>query len=700
MAVNLSPYGGVGAQFLDNSGNVLTGGKIFTYSAGTTTPQTTYTTSAGNIPHSNPIILDASGRVPSGGEIWLTDGSSYKFILRDSNDVLIATYDNVTGINSNFVAFTNQQEIQTATAGQTVFNLTTVTYQPATNSLTVFVDGVNQYGPGAQYAYFETDNDTVTFVNGLHVGAEVKFTTSQLNSNASQSDAFQVSYTPPFTNSVGTNVGDKLAQTVSVMDFGAVGDGVTDDSVAIQNAINSLSSGVVILPKGLTFVAFNLAMKSNVYLQSDNATLKLINNAAPIVPPFLPPLLRFTNVNNSGILGTLNIDGNKANQTQLDDLGAGGVHVQESSSNIFIDSLYIRNSAQDGLYIGVNTNASTNFPSNVFVKNLVVDGAVRTGLGITSGVYLTFDSVTIVNTGGGLIGHGVSIEPNISGAILHDIAFNNIFTTNNTHNGFQILGKTLDHKNIEVKNIQSNNNAIGITVEFCSFVTFLSGSCNTNGTGVFLPGNIRNFKMALDVHSNLGNGVNFDSTTATLNSTIIDFSGSNVFNNGTSNPGTFVGVRLEGNSSYPVTNVTMNNCNFYDNQSSPTQAYGYTSNLYANNVRFSGNLFGNTVANYSNGNFDISNYVEFNKVQLYRTLNFPSINAGAIYETTQTVTGAKFGATVIATPYSMIEFGLLWCCAVAATNSVTLRIFNTNSSPVDPASIEWNFVVINNKDFV
>lgn len=253
MAVNLSPYGGVGAQFLDNSGNVLTGGKIFTYSAGTTTNQPTYTSSTGVTPHSNPIVLDASGRVPS-GEIWLTDGLQYKFVLKDSNDVLIATYDNVLGINSNFVNFTNQQEIQVATAGQTVFNLTTMQYQPGTNSLTVFVDGVNQYGPGSTYAYVETDSDTVTFTNGLHVGAEVKFTTSQLNSSASSADAFQVSYTPPFTGSVSTNVGNKLAQTVSVMDFGAVGDGVTDDTAAVADAAQN---SYAVVPAGTYEVAFD-----------------------------------------------------------------------------------------------------------------------------------------------------------------------------------------------------------------------------------------------------------------------------------------------------------------------------------------------------------------------------------------------------------------------------------------------------------
>jgi len=104
MSVNLSPAGGAAAQFFDNNGDPLSGGKLFTYAAGTTTPQATYTTVAGNVAHTNPIILDSAGRVPSGGEIWLTNNVSYKFVLQTSASVLIATYDNITGTNSQTAA--------------------------------------------------------------------------------------------------------------------------------------------------------------------------------------------------------------------------------------------------------------------------------------------------------------------------------------------------------------------------------------------------------------------------------------------------------------------------------------------------------------------------------------------------------------------------------------------------------------------
>jgi hypothetical protein len=94
MTVNPSPIGGYAGQFFDNNGQPLSGGKIRTYDAGTTTPRATYTSNTGATPHANPIILDSAGRVP-GGQIWLTSGVPYKFTVETSVDVLIGTYDNV-----------------------------------------------------------------------------------------------------------------------------------------------------------------------------------------------------------------------------------------------------------------------------------------------------------------------------------------------------------------------------------------------------------------------------------------------------------------------------------------------------------------------------------------------------------------------------------------------------------------------------
>jgi hypothetical protein len=49
MTVNLSPFANPGAQFFDDNGDPLTGGKVYTYAAGTTTPLATYTTSTGAV---------------------------------------------------------------------------------------------------------------------------------------------------------------------------------------------------------------------------------------------------------------------------------------------------------------------------------------------------------------------------------------------------------------------------------------------------------------------------------------------------------------------------------------------------------------------------------------------------------------------------------------------------------------------------
>jgi hypothetical protein len=259
MSVTPSPIGGFAAQFFDNNGVILSGGKIYTYAAGTTTPQATYTSAAGTTPHANPIILDSAGRVP-GGEIWLTDGLVYKFVIETATGSLLGTYDNITGVNSNFVNYTIQEEVQTATAGQTVFNLSTINYTPGTNSLTVYIDGVNQY---VGDSYLETDSNTVTFTSGVHVGGEVKFTTA-IQTTTGAVDASIVAYDPPFTNSVATNVEAKLAQYVSVKDFGAVGDGVTDDLAAFEDAANSDTITQVLIPAGSYYLSAVLTTTGSV----------------------------------------------------------------------------------------------------------------------------------------------------------------------------------------------------------------------------------------------------------------------------------------------------------------------------------------------------------------------------------------------------------------------------------------------------
>jgi hypothetical protein len=139
MTVSLSPFYGVAGQLFDNNGNPLAGGKINTYLAGTTTNTATFTTSAGNIAHTNPIILDGAGRVPS-GEIWLTSGISYKFVVSDSANNLIGSFDNVSGINQ--FAFTN---IVNFTGDGTTTNFTLPIAPVSENFINVFINGVYQF---------------------------------------------------------------------------------------------------------------------------------------------------------------------------------------------------------------------------------------------------------------------------------------------------------------------------------------------------------------------------------------------------------------------------------------------------------------------------------------------------------------------------------------------------------------------------
>lgn len=82
--------------FTDVNGDPLAGGTIGTYIPGSvTTEQVTYTTSAGDVENTNPIVLDSSGRLNT--TIWLEYGLPYNLVLRDSLGNVVDAVDNVRG---------------------------------------------------------------------------------------------------------------------------------------------------------------------------------------------------------------------------------------------------------------------------------------------------------------------------------------------------------------------------------------------------------------------------------------------------------------------------------------------------------------------------------------------------------------------------------------------------------------------------
>lgn len=170
MSVTLSPLAGAAAQFFDDNGVPLTGGKLYTYAAGTTTPKAAYTDYTGATPHTNPIILDAAGRPPS--EVWLTFGDAYKFILKDSNDTLVGTFDNIEGIPPFYTA-----------RASVVFNGSTAAIASSLNVNSVVRNAAGNY--------------TITFTSGILSNANYAVSGSALGTTSLAPFVFADTTTPP-----------------------------------------------------------------------------------------------------------------------------------------------------------------------------------------------------------------------------------------------------------------------------------------------------------------------------------------------------------------------------------------------------------------------------------------------------------------------------------------------------------------------
>jgi hypothetical protein len=173
-----------------------------------------------------------------------------------------------------------------------------------------------------------------------------------------------VTYDPPFAGSVVTNVEDKLAQYVSVKDFGAVGDGVTNDTVAIQAALDTALQ--VYVPAG-TYMVSGLTLNDNncvVGAGFQSTIFKLINGSNASV---------FDNANtvagNPNIkLSNFSIDGNYTNQTSV----VHGIIFTKCDNPYFDVEIY--NCRGTGVVLSGGSGASTSARNTCYSNGIAAAG--------------------------------------------------------------------------------------------------------------------------------------------------------------------------------------------------------------------------------------------------------------------------------------------------------------------------------------
>jgi hypothetical protein len=297
-------------------------------------------------------------------------------------------------------------------------------------------------------------------------------------------------YTPAGLGAVPTTVQTKLRETVSVKDFGAVGDGVTDDTVAIQaaiNAVGSINGGVIYFPTGVYLVSQGTIPNQSLYLQN-NVTIIGAGVGATLIklaPNANSHVITGQNVNNIGIYN-LAIDGDRANQIldvhgiQLLNVSGAiiqnvevrkvvryGIGLQQGTfRRIKIDSVYIHDTGYDGIDIkNRNNNNEDIFISNVTVRNWANITTVDSQAGIDIRGKVQLNNIECVapasnNSTGVRFQTGETTDANGLGG--HNSVLSNFFIDlGNTNSS---IGINIAARNVAVSNGQIKNSHRGVLV--------------------------------------------------------------------------------------------------------------------------------------------------------------------------------------------------------------------------------------------
>lgn len=144
-------------QFL-SAGVPRSGGFVYTFFAGTSTPAPTYTDSTGLVLATNPIVLDANG-IPPSNEIW--GSGSYKIVVTNSDGTDPRTTDNITTFTTATVSSPAVFQSFSGNGSQTAFTLSS-SVGTDVNAVMVFVSqpafAQRFSGTGSQTAFTLSQN--------------------------------------------------------------------------------------------------------------------------------------------------------------------------------------------------------------------------------------------------------------------------------------------------------------------------------------------------------------------------------------------------------------------------------------------------------------------------------------------------------------------------------------------------------------
>jgi hypothetical protein len=183
----------------------------------------------------------------------------------------------VVSAGSSGAPATITRQVFSGTGSQTVFTLAS---NPGAlgNSAQVYIGGVYQ-----QRSTYTIAGTTLTFSAAPVAGTDNIEFVNFLTSNIGSTSADLVTYTPAGSGAVARSAASKFGDVVSVQDFGAVGDGVADDTAAIQAALNTLKEvrgqpGKTYLVRRVAGTRYCIRWQSGMRWVGCGSTIKLADN--------------------------------------------------------------------------------------------------------------------------------------------------------------------------------------------------------------------------------------------------------------------------------------------------------------------------------------------------------------------------------------------------------------------------------------